>query len=661
MSATASSERRRERLGRLVAAVLAALAVWLASLAPAGRLAEAQAFDLFTTLAAPRAASAPIVLLAIDEPSFQELRQQWPFPRSLHARLLQRLQADGAAAVGFDVVFAEPSSAAQDEAFANAIAAAPPVVLASSREMLHSANAAIWTEVQPLAQLLAAGAVSGDVSVQPDADYVVRRRPPGAATMAARLARHGRPEGIGAPRGELIEYLGPRGTIDTRSYYQAVLPGLLPPGFFRGKIVLVGRTSRSAAELRQGGADMFNSPFLLGGQGDSVFPGVEIQATLLANHLAGGGVQALSPAWSLAMVLALAAIVALAGAALHPAAGAALVALLATLAPLLSWSLFALQRWWLPPVGPLAAVLAAGAAAGLLRFLAERRRALRVRGLFSQYVPPQVVAQLVEQPQLVHLGGEAREITVMFTDLAGFTGLSEQLSAEQTVEVLSAHFSAMTPIIHRHGGTVDKYIGDAIMAFWGAPLPDADHAEHAVRAALEMQEAMASLAAELRRRRLPAITMRIGLHTGPAVVGNVGSDLRFAYTAVGDTVNLAARLEGANKAFDTGILLSAATAARLPPDLPLRVLDTVLVKGRSEPVRVFTPCGDERVREHSAAALAALDARRWDDGEAQLRALLLRRPDDPAALRLLQRVAGARAAPDRSGAAEVLVLVLDKL
>lgn len=660
MSAAASSERRRERLARLAAAVLAALVVWLMSLTAAGRLAEAKAFDLFTTLAAPGSIGAPVVIVAIDEPSFQELGLQWPFPRSLHARLVERLHADGAAAVGFDVVFAEPTSAGEDGAFARAIAASPPVVLASSREMLHSANAALWTDVQPLAQLLAAGALPGDISVQPDADYVVRRRPLGAGTMAEQLARHARAAGSArAARGELIEYLGPRGTVDTRSYYQAVLPGLLPPGFFRDKVVLVGRTSRSAAELRQVRADLFNSPFVSGEQGDSAFPGVEIQATLLANRLAGGGVQALSPAWALAVVVAAAAILALGGAALHPALGAALAALLAALVLGLSWSLFAVQRWWLPPMGPLAAIVAAGAATGLLHFLAVRRRALRVRGLFSQYVPPQVVAQLVEQPGLVRLGGEAREITVMFTDLAGFTGMSERLSAEQTVEVLSAYFSAMTPIVHRHGGTVDKYIGDAIMAFWGAPLPDAAHAEHAVRAALEMQAAMTLLEDELRGRGLPPIVMRIGLHTGPAVVGNVGSDIRFAYTAVGDTVNLAARLEGANKAFGTGILLSGATAARLPPDLPLRLLDTVIVKGKSEPVQVFTPCADADVREHSAAALAAFAGRRWEESEAHLRSLLLLRPEDPAALGLLERVAAARAAPDGPG--RTSALALDKL
>ena len=247
----------------------------------------------------------------------------------------------------------------------------------------------------------------------------------------------------------------------------------------------------------------------------------------------------------------------------------------------------------------------------------------------------------------------------MFTDLASFTTLSEQLTAEQTVEVLTGYFNAMTPIVHASGGTVDKFIGDAVMAFWGAPLPDERHAEHAVRAAIAMQQAMQPLVADLRARGLPPIHMRIGLHTGRVVVGNVGSAQRFSYTAIGDAVNLAARLEGANKAFGTGILLSAATAALLPPDVALRALDDVVVKGKSEAVRVFTPCDDAAVREASAAALDAFHARDWDVAERQLAQVQARLPGDPAALRLLERIAAARCLPP--GADWSPAVALDKL
>ena len=223
MRGTASNELRRQRAASLAAGLLAVLLVWALSLGRTWDAVEAKVFDLFTTLSAPHASALPLVILAIDEPSFQALQVQWPFPRSLHAQLLERLHADGAAAVGFDVVFAEPSSPAEDEAFARAIAASGPVVLAATQEMIESGNAALWTQVQPLPQLLAAGAVAGDISVRPDDDYVVRRQANGAGSFAAELARHAKP--TAAPRDtQLIEYLGPRGTIDTRSYYQAVEP-----------------------------------------------------------------------------------------------------------------------------------------------------------------------------------------------------------------------------------------------------------------------------------------------------------------------------------------------------------------------------------------------------------------------------------------------------
>ncbi|HWI82507.1 adenylate/guanylate cyclase domain-containing protein [Ramlibacter sp.] len=603
MRATASEDRRRERAARIGAALAAAVLGWALSLTAPARLLEGKVFDLFTTLAAPGASTLPITILAVDEPSFQELQQQWPFPRSLHAQLLRRLAADGAAAVGFDIVFADPGAPGEDAAFADAIAAAPPVVLASAREMLDSASATLWTQVRPLDALLAAGATAGDIHVQPDPDYVVRRRPAGAATMAEALARAVAPAGAAPPRGELIEYLGPRGTIDTRSYYQAVRPGLLPPGFFRGKIVLVGRSTRSAAELRTAQPDTFNSPFLLGP--DSAFPGVEIQATLLANRLAGGGIRELDRAWPLAVVLALALGLALSRVTAHPVAGMAAAAATAAALGAGSWLLFDRARVWLPPVLPMLSVGAAAAAAATVEFLAVRRRGLHVRRLFSHYVPPEVVAQLVERPELLRPGGEAREVTVMFTDLADFTALSERLDPAQVVELLTAYFDAMTAVIHRWHGTIDKYIGDAIMAFWGAPLPDDGHAEHAVRAAIEMQAAMEPLRRELRARGLPPVAMRIGLHTGPVVVGNVGSSIRLAYTAVGDTVNVAARLEGANKAFGTGILLSAVTAARLPPGIGLRPLEAIAVKGKAEPVHVFTPLADGARGGPGAAAQPA--------------------------------------------------------
>lgn len=643
MRATGSEGRLRQPaisvgIGLAVVALVVALSftrVWDAI--------EWKVFDLFTSLAAPQRSNHPIVILGIDEPTFQDVGHQWPFPRSLHARLLERVRADGARGIAFDIVFAEPSQPAEDEALARAIRKAGNVVLASKQELTHYGNASVVSQVPPLQAFLEAGAIAGDIGVDPDEDFVVRRQAPADDSLSAQLARF-----AGVPpasrRPTLIEYYGPRGTIETRSYYQALEPGLLPPGYFRGKLVLVGHSTRSAVELQKQ-ADMFNSPFAVAGGADRLFPGVEIQATMLANRLSGGGLHEVDGGWAFALIAGLGALMLAARARLHPGATSVVAGSSWLFILGLAYALFAYQRQWLPPLFPIATLVALYASTTLTDYLAARRRAARVHQMFAQYVPPPVVARLVKQPELMKLGGETYEVTLMFTDLANFTTMSEQLSAQQTVEVLKAYFNTMTAIVDRYEGTVDKFIGDAIMAFWGAPLQDARHAEHAVRAAIDMHAAMEGLVADLRAKGLPSIGMRIGLHTGTAVVGNVGSVTRFSYTAIGDAVNLAARLEGANKAFGTGVLLSETTARQLPPEVRLRPLDDVIVKGKTEPVRVYTPCADEALCKLSEEALAAFHARAWDTAAQLLRELLARKPGDLAATRLLERIEEARTLP----------------
>lgn len=645
----------------LAAGALALLLVGAATFSRTWHALEYKTFDVLTAWTAPQRSALPVVILAIDEPTFQELRQTWPFPRSMHAALLRRLHAEGAAAVGLDIVFADPSSETEDAALDRAIAHVGPVVLAATREKIDSSNAALWMDIQPLQRLLDAGADAGDAGVEPDDDFVVRRAPVARESFALRLAQRAA-EARGLPpvlrHFDWIGYRGPRGTFDTRSYYQALEPGLLPAGFFKDKIVLVGRSARTATELTRSQADLFNSPFGTAG-GERLFPGVELQATLVDNYLTGGGLGSVSDGWTLALTALLLPVLLWASRRLHPAGAAALTAALVVAMGAVSWWLFARFRLWWPPLLPTVGAVAVYGGAALVGYAIVRQRARQTRAMFAQYVPPAVVSRLIAQPDLMRLGGEAREVTLMFTDLANFTTLSEQLSAEQTVEVLTAYFNAMTPIVHATGGTVDKFIGDAVMAFWGAPLDDPQHAEHAVAAAIAMQQAMAVLVADLRARGLPPIHMRIGLHTGRVVVGNVGSEQRFSYTAIGDAVNLAARLEGANKAFGTGILLSAATAAQLPPTVLLRALDDVIVKGKTEPVRVFTPCDDAVVREASLAALDAFQARDWERAKGYLAQVLAHVPGDAAALRLQERVAVARALP--AGGDWSPAVALDKL
>jgi adenylate cyclase len=245
------------------------------------------------------------------------------------------------------------------------------------------------------------------------------------------------------------------------------------------------------------------------------------------------------------------------------------------------------------------------------------------------------------------LGGERRDITVLFTDLEGFTTLTEQLGAEQVTSILNTHFSRATAIIKRHQGTVNRFIGDAVMAMWGAPLDDAQQARHACEAACEMQEDMVRLREEFAQRGLPPIWMRIGIHSCSAIVGNLGSAERFDYTAIGDGVNLAARLEGVNKLYGTGILVSGQTVEGLQGAVATRVVDRVVVKGKSEAVEIFTPSGDAELNTLSAKAVQAYRERRWDESDGLWREISRQHPLDRIAQLYLARIQRCRAiAPD---------------
>ena len=315
----------------LSAALLALALVFGLSLTGPWHALEYKTFDLWSVLAAPGHSREPIAIVAVDEPSFQQLGTGWPFPRGWHAQLIERLVDDGARAIALDMVFADPApDAVQDTELADAIARAAragiPVILASAREQVSQAGTTLWTQVEPLPELLAAGAEAGDAGVRPDEDFIVRRLPQDEASLSAVLARR-----LGATsraEAELLAYRGPRGSFDTRSYYQAVESGLLPPGFFKGRIVIVGRSARTASELQHVQADVFNSPFgLLGGE--SLMPGVELHATMLENRLTGSGLAIAPEGWGIALVLLGSLALLGVGARAHPAAGALLAAALA--------------------------------------------------------------------------------------------------------------------------------------------------------------------------------------------------------------------------------------------------------------------------------------------------------------------------------------------
>ena len=285
-----------------------------------------------------------------------------------------------------------------------------------------------------------------------------------------------------------------------------------------------------------------------------------------------------------------------------------------------------------------------------------------IRNAFSRYVPEKVVDTLIANPHMLKLGGEERIITVLFCDLADFTTISENLPPARLVRLLNQYLTEMTAIILANGGIIDKFEGDAIMAEFGAPIPMPDHAERAVRAGLEMQRRLQELRPAWRKEGLPELHCRMGINTGSMIIGNMGSDQVFDYTVIGDAVNLASRLEGANKKYNTRLMISEYTQRALPAGVfRTRVLDVIRVKGKTKPVKVFEVYGeagfpltseDERYYGTYQEAMELYLERHFDKAGEKFRAVLSIRPDDPASAELLNRMRnleGQNLPPDWDG------------
>jgi adenylate cyclase len=280
-----------------------------------------------------------------------------------------------------------------------------------------------------------------------------------------------------------------------------------------------------------------------------------------------------------------------------------------------------LAKSWVEFVAPLFAVLLSFTAASLLNYSFEGRQKRFIKSAFRHYLSPHVIERVLEDPSQLSLGGESRPITAFFSDVAGFTSVSESLSPEDLVKLLNEYLSEMTDIILDSGGTLDKYEGDAIIAFWNAPLDLPDHAVRASRAALLCQKRLGELRPDFQERYGHALTMRIGVNSGPAVVGNMGSRRRFDYTAMGDTMNLASRLEGACKQYTVPILVGENTFTQIEKDIITREVDLIRVVGKAQPVRVYEILGEKS--ELSASQWDGIDLfhqalkmyrdRRWDE------------------------------------------------
>jgi adenylate cyclase len=603
-------------------------ALLLAGLVPLGmsngwHVVENRAFDLFSTYDPPRPAAHSAVIVAIDEPSFAEIGRQWPWPRSVHAGLAQALRRAGARPIGFDIVFAEPSQPAEDAALAAALAG--DTVLAADITAIADQRFEQRIRTEPLAPLLAGGARSGVASVDLDSDGVLRRLPNVPDPFAGVLARLAGHEAA-PPPGALLQYFGPPRSYPTVSYYQALEPEtMLPPGFLSGRAAIVGLSLQAVPTVTSGGADAYVTPYTV--KTGRLTAGAEVQATILDNLVHRLWITP-APAWLPPAVLAALLLVALFGTRrLGPVPSLAALALLAIAIAAGSYALLRFGRVWLPPVLPMLGTTAAIIVQGGYGFAREQAQRRRITRAFEHYLAPSMVSRLAQDPGQLQLGGETRVLTVLFCDVRGFTTLSERMQQDPQglTRLLNRILTPLSEAVLATGGTIDKFIGDCVMAFWNAPLDDPDHAAHAVEAARRMLAETAALNEQLQREGMASpIAIGIGINTGTCVVGNMGSDRRFDYSALGDSVNLASRLEGACKRYGVGTVIGPDTARALDGRAALVELDRLVVKGRSESAAVFTLLAHRSAEdgayqtlahEHDAA-LTAYRARRWDEAQA---------------------------------------------
>ena len=560
-------------------------------------------FDLLASLTAPVRPDVGVLVVGLDEPSLAELGLAPPLPRRLHAQLAEAVAAAGAAALGVDMLFAAAQTPEDDAAFGRALQGTMPVVLASAEVLVQSAQVAHYRQgVVPLF----ADARLGRVDMQVDDDGVLRRAPDLPDALWRVLAMSAGRAVTPPPPGALLRFYAPEVALPYVHYSQALQPQrLLPAAALQGKLLLLGQNTPVS------GADQFMTPLhALGGAPQS---GVFLHATALINGLASDWVVPAHPAGPLLQAGLSVGLVALLTRRWRGWRASWLSMALTLLALGVTLAAYLIGVWWsaLPTLAGLALHLNVGAASSYWR---EWQRREQLRHDFASYVPPAVVAELAAAGVRPAASAERRVLTLLFSDLAGFTSASEAMPPESVAEVLNAYFTRMTATVHGHGGTLDKFIGDAVMAFWNAPLLQPDHAAQALACALAMQADMDILRTQWQGTAFARVRLRIGLHTGEAAVGHLGSQQRFTYTAVGDAVNTAARLEGANKPFGTEVLVSGATRNALLPSQPspgLLWLDAVVLSGRSSGIDVFTPCDDAPLVGISLALQDHAHAGRW--------------------------------------------------
>jgi adenylate cyclase len=657
--ATAGASRRFKRfgLGRVIGLLLLIdfLLLRLWDPAPVEALRD-RTFDLYQVLQPREAYGDPTVIVDIDETSLKKFGQ-WPWPRTIVADLVVRLSQYGAAVIGFDVLFAEPDRTSptvaaetirgldpatrealrrlpnNDELLAQAISQAKVVVGQSgfrtievseeSGPPVQTGLAVIGEDPTPflvtfphllrnLAVLERAAAGRGLFSIRQEPDGVVRRVPllaqadgiaiPSLTLDMMRVARGADAIVVNSDATGVLAVGVPGLSIPTDSRGRAwihfaphdpdrfisaadILDGRVNPDRFRGKLVVVGTSAVGLLDLK-------TTPI------DGAIPGVELQAQILDSI--SGGMLLNRPIWATGIEFVAACFLSLVLLVLAPSTRAVMLLVLggliaaATIA--LSWLSFSRLGLLVDVTFPLATSLSIYLILVFTNYIRAAADKQTIRSAFSQYISPALVDELARSPEKLALGGDRRDMTVMFSDVRGFTAFSEAYKDDPQglTALLNRLLTPLTNAVLKHKGTIDKYIGDGIMAFWNAPLPDDSHELNACAAALDMLERLSVLNEERARESLAnaqsatPLRIGIGLNTGPCFVGNFGSDLQFNYSVLGDTVNVSSRLESQCKTYGVPIVIGPRTAEAVRARYGVLELDTVQVVGKTEPQRIFT-------------------------------------------------------------------------
>lgn len=558
-----------------------------------------------------------IVLVYLDEESAKKLQQPIDdiWNRTLHVPLLDRLAKEGARLAFYDIVFDTASAdPARDTAFAEALQNFGKAILGGALEIVQPMGGVKQERVlAPIRLFRKAAAGWGILAFKPvDADYGVRQLFPGTSEISSatwKAAEILNAKATQEPREARVQrwinYYGPKNSFASVNLAQALDPEGVPPGFFKDKIVMVG--GRSAVSYLSVGRDEFGTPYSRGTH--QFTSGLEVHANILLNLLRGEWLTRLPRKWEVLLII-IAGLIAGGLAALRPsfAVASALVAALAVSCAAF-WFVWNRHIWfdWLVPVGiqiPFGLVWSVGS-----QYLLESRRRKELRRAFGFYLSPQMADKIADSDFDLKPGGKVVDVTVIFTDLESFTSISEDLDPAEVSEILTSYFGQTTKCVLENGGTILKYIGDAVFAAWGAPIDEPHHAMRAAETACDLRR-LSELVVHGKTLRT-----RVGIHSGKVLAGNLGSAFRFDYTMIGDAVNFASRLESLNKYLSTQVLISDAVRQQLGDGFVIRRLGEFRVAGKKQSViihellcRADAESGEKRWIENFEKGLSAFRA-----------------------------------------------------